>query len=289
MKKIKIFIDPGHGGSDPGAVGNGLREKDLTLSIAKALKKYLEQYENVEVRLSREDDRALTLKQRTDMANAWGADYFISVHVNAGGGTGFESFIWNGGVSSATISNQNVMHSEIMKELKVRDRLKKRANFHVVRETRMPAILPEFMFIDNASDAKLLKDPAFLNKCAKGMENGLVAIFGLKKKATPKPSTPQLSNSTHTIVSGDTFYALANRYNTTVAELQRLNPSVNPSALRIGSTIVVSPNVQHHTVVRGDTVSALGLRYGSTINQIRNWNNLDAKYTIYVGQKLRVK
>ncbi|MFC0559693.1 N-acetylmuramoyl-L-alanine amidase [Halalkalibacter alkalisediminis] len=198
MKKIKIFIDAGHGGTDPGAVGNGLREKDLTLAIAKALKKYLEQYENVEVRLSREDDRTLTLKQRTDMANAWGADYFISVHINAGGGTGIETFIWNGNVSAATRNNQNVMHSEIMKAVgNVRDRGKKTQNFHVVRESNMPAILPEFMFIDNANDAQLLKDPAFLNKCAKGMENGLVSIFNLKKKVQPTPTPMQTQSNTN--------------------------------------------------------------------------------------------
>lgn len=292
MRKIKIFIDPGHGGTDPGAVGNGLREKDLTLTIAKALKKYLEDnYENVEVRLSREDDRTLTLRQRTDMANAWGADYFISVHVNAGGGTGFETFIWNGNVSRATITNQNVMHSESIKQLQVRDRGKKRANFFVIRETRMPAILPEFLFIDNASDARLLKDPVFLNKCAKGLENGVASIFNLKKKETVAGSSnnSNSSNSTHTIVSGDTFYSLARTYNTTVAELQRLNPSVNPNALRVGMKVNITSSIQHHTVVRGDTVSALAQRYGSTINQIRDWNKLDARYTIYPGQRLRVK
>ncbi|TWI59318.1 N-acetylmuramoyl-L-alanine amidase [Halalkalibacter nanhaiisediminis] len=192
MKKIKVFVDPGHGGTDPGAFGNGLREKDLTLPIALALKKYLEQYENIEVRLSREDDRTLSLKQRTDMANAWGADYFISVHINAGGGTGIETLIFNGNVSAAIRNNQNVIHSEIMKAVgNVRDRGKKTANFRVVRESKMPAILPEFLFIDNTNDARLLKDPAFLNKCAKGMENGLVSIFNLKKKAQPTPPPPQ--------------------------------------------------------------------------------------------------
>ena len=89
---VKIFIDPGHGGTDPGAVGNGLLEKDLTLSISLKIRNLLNGYENTQVKLSRDKDITLSLKERTDMANAWGADYLLSVHINAGGGTGYEDF-----------------------------------------------------------------------------------------------------------------------------------------------------------------------------------------------------
>lgn len=82
---VKIFIDPGHGGTDSGAVGNGLKEKDLTLKISKKIKEKLANYENVQIKLSRESDQTLSLPQRTNMANAWGANYLISVHINAGG------------------------------------------------------------------------------------------------------------------------------------------------------------------------------------------------------------
>lgn len=77
-----VVIDPGHGGKDPGAVANGLREKDLNLQIAKRLRKCL-QTEGVKVRLTREDDRYLKLSQRTSLANQWGADVFVSIHINA--------------------------------------------------------------------------------------------------------------------------------------------------------------------------------------------------------------
>lgn len=213
MKIIKIFIDPGHGGRDPGAVANGLREKDLVLIIAKALKKYLEQYENVEVKLSREDDHFLTLKQRTDMANAWGATIFISIHVNAGGGIGFESFIWNGSVSAATISNQNVIHAEIMKQIGGRDRGKKRANFAVVRESRMPALLTEAAFIDNDQDAARLKDPGFLDSLALGHANGIVKVFGLKKKPEPKPAPATEAPIYRVSINGKQIFALREKGN----------------------------------------------------------------------------
>ncbi|MDV2683792.1 N-acetylmuramoyl-L-alanine amidase [Alkalihalophilus lindianensis] len=192
MRKIKIFIDPGHGGTDPGAVAHGLREKDLVLTIALALKRYLEQFENVEIMLSREDDRFLTLSQRTQMANAWGADIFISVHINAGGGAGFETFIFNSSVSTATISNQHIIHAEIMKAIGGNDRGKKRANFAVLRTSNMPAILTEAAFIDNAIDAVKLKDPRFIESVVRGHGEGIVKVFNLK----PKQVNSSVANQT---------------------------------------------------------------------------------------------
>lgn len=180
---IKIMLDPGHGGKDPGAVANGLREKDLTLAIVKHIGRLLSEYEGVEVHYTRTDDRFLELSERTAIANKLNVDYFISVHINAGGGTGFESYIYNGNVSNATIAYQNVIHPEIMKAIgNVRDRGKKRANFAVLRETKMPALLTENLFIDNASDAAKLKSEQFLLQIAHGHVIGLEKAFGLKKK-----------------------------------------------------------------------------------------------------------
>lgn len=179
---VKILIDPGHGGTDPGAVGNGLLEKVLTLTIAYKIRDFLLQYENTQVKLSREGDQTLSLKQRTDMANAWGADFLLSVHINATpGGTGFESFVYTN-ASTASIAHQNVIHPEIMKQIDFKDRGKKRGNLHMVRESKMPAILTESGFIDNVADAAKLKQDAYLNKIAQGHVNGIVKAFGLKKK-----------------------------------------------------------------------------------------------------------
>lgn len=185
---VKIMLDAGHGGKDPGAVGNGLQEKDLTLKIALKIRDMLVGYEGVRVNLTRTQDVTLSLKQRTDAANAWGADYLMSIHINAGGGTGFETFIYPG-TSGATVANQNVIHGKIMEQLDVRDRGKKAGNLHMVRESRMPAILTENLFIDNKSDAAKLKDDSFLDKIALGHVNGLVAALGLKQKATVKTAS----------------------------------------------------------------------------------------------------
>ncbi|XWN51250.1 N-acetylmuramoyl-L-alanine amidase [Anoxybacillus flavithermus] len=180
---MKIVLDAGHGGRDPGAVGNGLREKDLTLTIVRHIGRLLSEYEGVEVHYTRTDDRFLELSERAEIANKLKADYFISVHINAGGGTGFESYIFNGNVSKETVSYQNIIHDEVMKAIgDVYDRGKKRANYVVLRLTNMPALLTENLFIDNASDAAKLKSEQFLLQVAHGHVIGLEKAFGLKKK-----------------------------------------------------------------------------------------------------------
>lgn len=143
MSRKILVLDPGHGGQDPGAVGNGLLEKEINLELAKKVTQRLASYD-VTVRLTRENDAFISLTQRAAFANEINADYFLSIHCNAGGGTGFESFIYNGGVSSATINIRSVIHDTLINSLasyQVVDRGKKKANFAVVRETKMPAVL----------------------------------------------------------------------------------------------------------------------------------------------------
>lgn len=95
---MKLYLDPGHGGTDPGAQGNGIREKDIALDIAKKIKNILlAGYQNIEVRMSRENDMTKSLSQRTSEANSWGADFYLSIHCNAANGAarGYEDFIHN--------------------------------------------------------------------------------------------------------------------------------------------------------------------------------------------------
>jgi N-acetylmuramoyl-L-alanine amidase len=191
---VRIVLDAGHGGHDPGAVANGLKEKDLTLAIVKHIGRMLGEYEGAEVFYTRTDDRYLSLEERAAIANKLKADLLISVHINAGGGAGFESYIYNGNVSAKTIAYQNVIHGEIVRAIgNVKDRGKKRANYAVLRETKMPAILTENLFIDNANDAAKLKSEQFLLQVAYGHVIGLEKAFGLKKKtkAQPQPQPQQ--------------------------------------------------------------------------------------------------
>jgi N-acetylmuramoyl-L-alanine amidase len=187
-------IDPGHGGHDPGAVANGLREKDLTLKIALYTRDYIhELYEGAKVYLTREKDVFVSLNERAAFANRLNADHFCSIHINAGGGRGFESYIYSGSYTSKqkTQALRNVLHDTIVAETRFANRGKKEANLAVLRETKMPAVLTENGFIDNKDDADFLKSDANLRKIALAHAHGLAKAHGWKPKAkpAPKPST----------------------------------------------------------------------------------------------------
>jgi N-acetylmuramoyl-L-alanine amidase len=228
---VRIFIDPGHGGNDPGATANGLFEKDLTLSIALKLKAELLKYENVQVKLSRENDTYLTLSERAKMANDWGADIFISIHINAGGGVGFESYIYNGSVSTSTIAYQNIIHEEIVKVTGWNDRGKKRENYAVLRETKMPAILTENGFIDNTTDANKLKNDSFLDNISQGHVNGIVKVFNLKKNSTP-------SGITHIVQAGDTLWGISQKYGVTIEQIKEAN-GLTSDTIYVGQKLII--------------------------------------------------
>lgn len=188
----KVMIDAGHGGKDPGAVGNGLEEANVVLDISKRVKAYLEKnYSDITVYMTRTTDKFLELSERADLANSKKVDLFVSNHINAGGGTGFESFIYNGGVGASTKKAQDYIHDAMMAVCKkhgMKDRGQKTANFAVIRETSMEAVLVENLFIDKAADAKLLKSSSFLQELAEAEAQGIAKFLGLKKKAAPKPA-----------------------------------------------------------------------------------------------------
>lgn len=197
-----LYLDPGHGGEDSGAIGNGLREKDLTLNIALKIRKILEQYD-IKVAMSRESDKTVSLKQRTDEAKKLKADFFLSIHINAGGGFGYEDFIYEKlGDASETNRVRSIIHDEVMKQIDLKDRGKKKANYHVLRESTMNATLTENGFIDSIADSYKLKSDSYLLQIALGHVNGLVRAFGLKKKNVTPP-TPAPSNDVfYRVVTG---------------------------------------------------------------------------------------
>ena len=182
---MKLFLDPGHGGADPGTTGNGLEEKDVVLDIALRIRRLLEsQNQNVEVRMSRTADVTKSLDQRTNDANSWGADYFLSIHCNGFDGTarGYEDYIYSGlSESSRSAYYQDTMHREITKVNQLTDRGQKKANFHVLRESNMPALLTENGFLDNARDITLIRSSAWRQAVAQGHVNGLARAFNLLK------------------------------------------------------------------------------------------------------------
>lgn len=227
---VKVFIDAGHGGTDPGAVGNGLQEKNLTLQISTRIKDILlAEYNNVSVLMSRTGDTFPSLAARTNQANSWGADFFLSVHINSGGGTGYEDFIYPGSGAPTTTYQSNI-HSEILKLVNFTDRGKKQQNFHVLRESNMPALLTENGFIDNTNDAAKLNTASFIESLARGHVNGIVKCFNLPKKNT---------TVYHTVVSGDTVYSLSQRYGSTAQQIKDWNGLDSNYTIHIGQVLRV--------------------------------------------------
>lgn len=192
-----IMIDPGHGGTDPGASFRGDLEKDFNLTIALKVRNHLQANYEGTIVLTRDKDQTMSLNERTNLANSTNADFFLSIHHNAGGGSGFESYIFNGTVPQQTIDHQNIIHEEIMKTIQakynIRDRGKKRANFHVLRETKMDALLLEILFVDNSNDLALLNNPSFIEDVAKGIAVGVAKALSLPEKTSSAPSTDQLN------------------------------------------------------------------------------------------------
>lgn len=160
-KKIKVFIDAGHGEDDPGAVGNGMRESDIVLEVATHLNVILRGV-GIETKMSRTGDTRPALRHQT--ANQWGADLLVSIHANAGGGTGVETVI-------ATSSPRNLkrdlaesrklasmISNALGQEFGMRVRRDNgvmletetpRRSIGVLRESTMTAVLPEIAFIDS--------------------------------------------------------------------------------------------------------------------------------------------
>lgn len=182
---IKIFLDPGHGGHDSGGIGYGVMEKDIVLDIGLKTANYLRSnYHNVDVQLSRTTDVFIPLEGRAQMANDWRADYFVSLHTNAhnGSANGFETFIYNGSVSKETKNRQKDIHNYMINRMNAYNRGMKSANFSVLRNSEMPSILLEYLFIDNYTDNQLLRSSSYRSSLARITAEAIANSFDLTKK-----------------------------------------------------------------------------------------------------------
>jgi len=170
-----VCIDPGHGGSDPGAVGNGLKESHINLDVGNRFHSILANA-GYRVYMTRTSDATVSLSSRTQYANNLGVDRFISIHCNAASSTsanGTETFCYPG-VGGVTVRLRDKTNPEVVAAMNTYNRGCKTADFHVLRETNMPAILVEIAFISNAGDAGKLGDAYYRQRAAEALKRGLV-------------------------------------------------------------------------------------------------------------------
>jgi N-acetylmuramoyl-L-alanine amidase len=168
-----VFIDPGHGGKDPGAIGlGGVQEKDVIMPISRYVAEYLEQ-QGVRVLMARTSDYFVSLQGRTDMANRAGADLFVSIHANSMGKgrpdvSGFEIYYFGSpGLSQA-------IHRNVIRSVDVKDRGVRKARFYVLRNSRMPSTLVETGFVTGYEDNAKLTNPAYQKQMAQAIARGIL-------------------------------------------------------------------------------------------------------------------
>jgi len=197
MNNLKIYLDAGHGDRDPGAVGNGMHESDINLDVTLKLADLL-RAAGITVELSRtRRDQFLTINERWQAANNWGATHFISIHTNAGGGTGCETFIAK--TKKADKPFARTVNDTFAHEMGLRNRGVKLdtksfpGSFGVLRHSRMPAILVELAFIDspNQFDIDVLRNRR--DDMAAALAKGVLGFFNLPAVVAPKATAaPQV-------------------------------------------------------------------------------------------------
>ncbi|MED4129348.1 N-acetylmuramoyl-L-alanine amidase [Shouchella miscanthi] len=170
----RIMLDPGHGGHDSGAAANGLMEKDIVLAIAHKTKQRLEELGYV-VNMTRETDVFLSLEERVSSTSSWGADQFVSIHANGHTNTearGIETF-YHPSSSSSQVLAQSTQQALLQTTGEI-DRGVKPETFHVLRNSKIPAILVEVGFITNSEEAVKLNDDAYQTTIAHAIAKGIV-------------------------------------------------------------------------------------------------------------------
>jgi N-acetylmuramoyl-L-alanine amidase len=191
LKGRKIVLDPGHGGSDSGAIGpTGVMEKSVTLRIANELKRLLvkegaEVYmtRNADIEVSKKRAKATDIEElqaRCDVANEKKADIFVSIHMDsftssaARGTTGYYYSL--GDKRSRQLADK--IRAGIIDQIGTQSRGTQSCNFYVVKHTDMPATLVEVAFISNETEEKLMDSEEGIRKAAQGIADGIADYFG---------------------------------------------------------------------------------------------------------------
>lgn len=189
---VRVVIDAGHGGSDPGAIGNGITEKVINLEVALLLRDLLildttdtNGGGTWEVLMTRTTDQTVSLAGRVAIANNWPADRFVSIHHNAfssSAARGTETFSFANGTTSATV--RDFIQDELIAAHGLVDRGPKTANFFVLRETFMPAALSETGFLTSPIDAAVLSAPGA------SLATAIAHLYGLQRSEGFAPYLP---------------------------------------------------------------------------------------------------
>lgn len=193
----KVYVGIGHGGSDPGAIGNGFKEKNLTLSIGTYVTRRLKEY-GIEVKQSRTTDCDSSINSKAAESNAFGADVCMDIHINAGGGNGSEVFYSHVSANGKKLAQSivNAMSAIGQNTRGVKTKLDSNGNdwFGMIRMTDAPAVLVECAFIDS-SDIQIINTEAKRKVFGYAIADGVAKYLGVKLPS--KPTTPTKTTTTN--------------------------------------------------------------------------------------------
>lgn len=290
----KVVIDAGHGGTDGGATGNDIVEKNLTLEISKYIHERLDEL-GIENTLVRATDETIEPTERVKkILSPYGSSsdvIVLSNHINAGGGQGAEIIY--------ALRNSDTFSKKIATELEnggrdVRKYYQRRYPsdsskdyYFIHRDTgNTESIIVEYGFLDNTTDAELLK------KYWKDYAEAVVKAIANYVGASYSYTGPLLNENYYIVQKGDSLWSIANKNGISVDKLKDIN-NLSSNLLNIGQKLLIKDTSSsedigvYYTVSSGDTLYGIAKEYGLSVDELKNMNNL-TNNNLSIGQKLLV-
>ncbi len=289
----KVIIDPGHGGTDSGATGNNLLEKDYNLLISKYMYDRFKQL-GIPVAITRDSDTTLSPTDRVNtILNKFGNSsdvILISNHVNSGGGEGAEVIY--------ALRNRDTLAKRILENIgaagqETRKYYQRRLPsdtskdyYFIHRNTgNLEPLIVEYGFIDNTKDVEFLKEN--YKELAEAVIAAVANYIGV-------PYTPPegITTNTYVVQKGDSLYSIANKLGTTVSELKKEN-NLTTNTLQIGEVLRIPTKEIYegeenvYIVQKGDTLYSVAMANNTTVDELKKANNLTSNI-LSTGQLLKI-
>ena len=288
-----VVIDPGHGGTDPGAVANNLKEKDYTLLISKYMYDRFKEL-GIPVAITRDSDTTLSPTDRVNtILNKFGNSsdvILISNHVNSGGGEGAEVIY--------ALKNRDTLAKNILNNIGTTGQTTRKYYqrrlpsdtskdyYFIHRNTgNLEPLIVEYGFIDNTKDVEFLKEN--YKELAEAVISAVANYIGV-------PYTPPegLITNTYIVQKGDSLYSIANKLGTTVSELKKEN-NLTSNTLQIGQILRIPTKEIYegeenvYIVQKGDTLYSVAMANNTTVDELKKANNLTSNI-LSTGQLLKI-
>ncbi|MEF9991058.1 MAG: N-acetylmuramoyl-L-alanine amidase [Romboutsia sp.] len=192
--KYTVLVDPGHGGNDIGTESsrnvkngsNNVYEKDIALEIAKKVASKLSKYNDIQVMITRTDDKFISLINRMNLANTSDVDVSVSIHLNAESGgntaTGVETY-YRKNANDGSKELAKLVQETIISYVEARDRGTREENYDMVKGVTMPAVLVECGFLTTPDEEKKLRNDKYQDQLAEGIAQGILSHLDSKSKA----------------------------------------------------------------------------------------------------------